>query len=116
MTRDDKLFKTGDIVRLASGGPVMTFFDRSGLSEAERPSFPNVVWFGTADRFHSAVIPHAMLVHADAAPGPMETDETPPDTPVDQEHVGDPEPTKEDRRIAAQGAAWFEQRERMGFK
>jgi uncharacterized protein YodC (DUF2158 family) len=109
----DKLFETGDIVRLVSGGPVMTFLDRSDLSEAQRPSFPNVAWFDGADLFHTATIPHTMLVHADAAPDPTETEELHPDTPVGQEHVGDPEPIKEDRRTAAQGDAW---RERMGLK
>jgi uncharacterized protein YodC (DUF2158 family) len=107
MTRDGKLFETGDIVRLASGGPVMTFF------LDERPRIPNVIWFDRSDQFHTAVIPHAMLVRVDAAPDPTETEEPHPDTPVGQEHVGDPEPTKEDRKTAAQGDAW---RERMGFE
>jgi uncharacterized protein YodC (DUF2158 family) len=112
MTQDDKLFETGDIVQLVSGGPLMTFLDRSDLSEAERESVHNVVWFDRADLCHAATIPHAMLVHVDVASEPTEMGENPPDTPVGQEH-NDPEPTKEDRRTAAQGDAW---RERMGFK
>lgn len=57
-------FKTGDVVRLRSGGPLMTV-DEAGRGSKSLPDCIPVAWFDVAGLLHFDLLPRSILVWVD---------------------------------------------------